>query len=105
MSVSSMKLVGVEFHQSGGNRQFRKAQLHGVNRRSCYPQVNQAESANSERIRKGTWGLVVSQLGFLNNSNRRKQRKQSRLCFLRFLCFVLLKFKTRHPLAPRPSAR
>jgi len=52
-----MKLVGVEFHQSGGNRQFRKAQLHGVNRRSCYPQVNQAETANSERIR--TWIFLL----------------------------------------------
>src|SRR5438874_4840591 len=63
MSVSSMKLVGVEFHQSGGNRQFRKAQLHGVNRRSCYPQMNQAQKVK----------IIMSQSHLFRDSTIRLQ--------------------------------
>jgi hypothetical protein len=37
-----MKPVGVQFHQSGGNRQFRKAHLRDPHRPICYPDLNQA---------------------------------------------------------------
>src|ERR1700730_10408052 len=43
MSVSSMKLVGLQFHQSGGNRQFKKAQFCRANQRMCYPDLNLAD--------------------------------------------------------------
>jgi hypothetical protein len=39
-----MKLVGLQFHQSGGNRQFRQAQLDDGDARFCYPGLNQAPS-------------------------------------------------------------
>jgi hypothetical protein len=37
-----MKLVGLQFHQSGGNRQFKKAQSCRADQRLCYPDLNLA---------------------------------------------------------------
>ena len=59
MSVSSMKPVGQQFHQSGGNRHFRKAQLHDADRQICYPDLNQAVVGVSRTYRLSNpifWG-------------------------------------------------